>query len=77
MRDCRVNRIFEGTNEILRLFIALTAMNDVGKQLKELSSSLEGIFHDPIKGFGVLSEYGLRNFLKSQVSEERKVLSTE
>ncbi len=60
LRDCRVNRIFEGTNDILKLFIALTAMNDVGKQLKELSASLEGIFQDPIKGFGLLSEYGLK-----------------
>ncbi len=57
LRDCRVNRIFEGTNDILRLFIALTAMNDVGKQLKDLSTSVEGIFNDPIKGFGILSEY--------------------
>jgi alkylation response protein AidB-like acyl-CoA dehydrogenase len=60
LRDCRVFRIFEGTNDILRLFIALTAMNDVGKELKELSSSLEGIFNDPIKGFGVLSDYARR-----------------
>jgi alkylation response protein AidB-like acyl-CoA dehydrogenase len=57
MRDSRVNRIFEGTNEILRLFIALTAMRDVGKSLKEVSKSVEGIFNDPIKGFGVLSSY--------------------
>ncbi len=59
VRDSRINRIFEGTNDILRLFIALTAMNDVGRQLKELADRLEGVFNDPIKGFGVISEYAL------------------
>jgi acyl-CoA dehydrogenase family member 9 len=60
VRDARINRIFEGTNEILRLFIALSAMDDVGRHLKELSKSLQGVFEDPIKGFGVLREYALR-----------------
>jgi hypothetical protein len=60
LRDCRINRIFEGTNEILRLFIALTAMNSVGTQLKELAAGMKGALNDPIKGFGVLSEYALK-----------------
>jgi alkylation response protein AidB-like acyl-CoA dehydrogenase len=57
VRDARINRIFEGTNEVLRLFVALTAMNDVGAELKELASSVRGIFDDPIKGFGLMSDY--------------------
>ncbi len=60
LRDSRINRIFEGTNEILRLFIALTAMNDVAVQLKDVQQSLRAVLADPIKGFGVLSDYALR-----------------
>ncbi|MDB4988181.1 MAG: acyl-CoA dehydrogenase domain protein [Myxococcaceae bacterium] len=60
VRDARIMRIFEGTNEILRLFVALTAMSDVSSQLQELSSGLKGAFNDPIKGFGVLTGYALK-----------------
>jgi len=61
VRDSRINRIFEGTNEILRLFIALTAINDVASQLKDLAAFMKGKLNDPIKGFGVLSDYALKH----------------
>src|SRR5687768_8263063 len=76
VRDSRINRIFEGTNDILRLFIALSGMDDVGQALKELSGSLRGAFNDPIKGFGVLQKYALhRASLATGIPREKSSFS--
>lgn len=76
VRDVRINRIFEGTNDILRLFIALNALDDVGQGLKEVSASLKGVFDDPIKGFGVLRDYAIhRARLFSGIRREGSTLN--
>jgi acyl-CoA dehydrogenase family protein 9 len=65
VRDARILPIFEGTNEILRLYIALSGLKDVGTSLSGVKSALSAIFNDPIKGFGVLSGYAERRFTQA------------
>jgi very long chain acyl-CoA dehydrogenase len=42
MRDLRIFRIFEGSNDILRLFISLTGLQFAGKHLREVEKSVKG-----------------------------------
>lgn len=70
LRDSRVNLIFEGTNEILHLYIALSGMKDAGEYLKDVGKSVSNFFLDPIKGFGILSSYATKKL--SQITPLRR-----
>jgi acyl-CoA dehydrogenase family protein 9 len=56
LRDARAPMVFEGTNEILRAFIALSGMQGPGRELADVARAMR----EPIKGFGLLSDFAIR-----------------
>ena len=67
LRDIRIFPIFEGANDVMRAFIALSGMKPVGEKLSELGEVGLG---DPIGSIGVLVDYvGAR--IQREVRPER------
>ncbi|MBX3228790.1 MAG: acyl-CoA dehydrogenase family protein [Labilithrix sp.] len=56
VRDARAMMVFEGTNEILRCFVALSGMQGASLQIEDVSRAMR----EPIKGFGLLSELAMK-----------------
>jgi acyl-CoA dehydrogenase family protein 9 len=66
LRDSRINMIFEGTNEVLRMLVALTGMKDIGDEMKEVGKALK----DPLRSMGILGDYAARK-VRSYVTPQK------
>jgi acyl-CoA dehydrogenase family member 9 len=67
LRDIRIFPIFEGANDVMRAFIALTGMRPLGEKLSEMGDI---DLSDPLGTLGVLAEY-VGGRIQREISPDR------
>jgi acyl-CoA dehydrogenase family member 9 len=76
LRDIRIFPIFEGANDVMRSFVALSALKPIGEELEGLGDLGLG---DPIGAIGAIAEYALgrvkREVRPDRVSRAHQALS--
>ena len=72
LRDSRIFTIWEGANEVLRLFVGLSGMQGPGEELRELAETFKKPMNDVVHSIGVLSDYGVR-WLQRRVKAVEKL----
>ena len=66
MRDLRIFRIFEGTNDILRLMIGLQGLQYTGQELTPVSDAVKNLKKSPISSSSTLIKFKIDQGLKEK-----------
>uniref|UniRef100_A0AAV1U8D7 Acyl-CoA dehydrogenase n=1 Tax=Peronospora matthiolae TaxID=2874970 RepID=A0AAV1U8D7_9STRA len=77
MRDCRILSIFEGTNEILRMLIALSGIRTAGERLSAVGKLLQNPLSDPSNAAKEISDRLQRKFSPPPLKGAHSSLSSQ
>jgi acyl-CoA dehydrogenase family protein 9 len=67
LRDARIQRIFEGANDILRLFVGLNGVQGPAEELKELAGALRS----PLQNLGLVSSFAAQRVASALGKRDR------